>query len=313
MMTMNRRSNLLSPLPMFRSALPILSLALLAGGSAFGQEYVLKNGRRLPADYVKGSGDSYTAVMPGANGAAPETVNFAVKDLASVSNLVEPAALREGRRLLATGKLPEARASLETAVKETADLKSVSGSWWSSAVLALMDTLSASGKTGDALSLASTENLAKVPADEAGPIRDMASIVNAKTESDAKAIAASTTDSWIQARARLRVGDMLSGAGKLEEAVMAYLLVPVFNAPEQDLAFRATVSAARGLQQIHRAEDGVKLLDDYLADGPPSSFKSLIQTEKTKLLPPKKDDSKSHTTPGEKKDQSDTKTEESGE
>jgi hypothetical protein len=62
----------------------------------------------------------------------------------------------------------------------------------------------------------------------------------------------------------------------------------VFHAAETDLAVRALAAAARGLQQLERPEDGVKLLEDYLADHIGTPYGASLQAEIVKLDPARK-------------------------
>jgi hypothetical protein len=73
----------------------------------------------------------------------------------------------------------------------------------------------------------------------------------------------------------------------MEEAIKAWLRVAVFNPAERDLAVRGTIYAARGMQQIGRPQDGVKLLKDYLEDHVASPYAPAIQSETSKLEPKK--------------------------
>jgi hypothetical protein len=106
--------------------------------------------------------------------------------------------------------------------------------------------------------------------------------------SSLQTLAKRSGDSWITARAWLEVGNVLAAQGKIEDAVKAWLRVPVFHAAESDLAVRGLVAAARGLQQLERPEDGVKLLADYLADHLGTPYGTPLQAEIVKLDPTQK-------------------------
>lgn len=98
-------------------------------------------------------------------------------------------------------------------------------------------------------------------------------------------LAKTSTDTWLTARAWLEIGYVQSSSGKIEEAVKAWLRVFVFYGAETDLAARGLIEAARGLQQLKLADQGVKLLDDYHTDHIGSPYSSAITAEIKKLDP----------------------------
>jgi hypothetical protein len=158
-----------------------------------------------------------------------------------------------------------------------------------------MDALSVLGKNKEATAVASPDVLGKLTPENASVLRDFQQIVAPAGKNPTEkletlqAMEDRIVDSWIGARIWLEIANTLATQGKMEEAVKAWLRVPVFFPAERDLAVRGTILAARGLQQIGRAGDGVKLFEDYLADHLASPYKETIQIETAKLKPKPKD------------------------
>jgi len=278
---------------MFRSFIPVLSCALALAAVANGQEYQLKKGTRIPADRVKVTGETYTAVLTPPNGGAPETVTFTTKDIAQVT-MPEGSEFTTARNLIAAGKGNEAVEAIKPALEKTKGLMSVPGSNWPEAMMIELDGYSVAGKSVDGV--VDDATIRKLPSADADAVRNMVSIAAAskdakQTTLDAmKSIANSSANSWITGRAWLQVGNIYANQGKPEEAVLAWLRVPVFSGAEKDLGLRGTIAAARGMQLINAPKDGIQLLDDYVSDYPLTSaaIKELIDVEKKKLTPKQK-------------------------
>ncbi|MDB6076597.1 MAG: hypothetical protein JWO82_344 [Akkermansiaceae bacterium] len=286
---MSLRTQLHTSSQMFRSFIPVLSCAAVLIGVTHAQDYQLKNGRRIPAAQVKAAGDNFTAVLNGIGG-NPETLNFGLKDIAQVS-IPEPAELGKARALLVNGKAAEAAEAVKPALEKTKALQSIPGSWWPDALVVQIDALAAAGKSITDLAGADEATLRKLPPSDADEVQEMIKIASvakdAKPETieKIKDVATRTASSWIQGRAWLEIGNLYANQGKMEDAVKAWLRVPVFSGAEKDLALRGTLAAARGLQQMSLPLDGIQLLDDYLTDNQLTSYKDLIESEKKKLTP----------------------------
>ncbi len=257
------------------------------------EEFELQNGRRFPAESVKVSpGGGFTATIP--VGTTLQTFNFTAKEIVRAS-LREPKEIVEARTLIGSDKPDKAIEALDKAEPNLLPFQSIPDSWWLRATILRMDALSVLGKNKEAAALASSDALGKLTPESASMLRDFQQIVAppAKDPSDKldtlRAMTDRTLDSWIGARIWLEIGNTLAMQGKMEDAVKAWLRVPVFFPADRDLAIRGTILAARGLQQIGRPQDGVKLFDDYLADHLVSPYKETIQLETAKLKPKTKD------------------------
>lgn len=273
---------------MIRLTRPLLLCTALLTSLVGAQEYELKNGRRIDAASVKANGDAFTATIT--IGAAQQALNFTAQDLARVS-LPEPKALADAREMIANNKLDDAIAAADGVLTSSANIKNVAGAWWYKAMIIKLDATATKGKSTDAVTLIDEATISALAPDAATAVRDMLEIIGGrKGNQDARltklrAVTKRSVDSWIQGRAWLEIGDSMSSKGDMESAVKAWLRVPVFFAAEQDLAFRGTLAAAKGMQQIKRAEDGVTLLDQYISDHVGTPYEALIKIEKQKIAP----------------------------
>ncbi len=255
------------------------------------EEFVLRSGKRIPADAVKPSGTGFTATV--VTGASAKKEDFKASDVEQAI-LREPAELAEARTQIATDKFLAAIAALTRIEEELLPYREVPGAWWHRARMLRMDAMASKGDNKAAAALAAAKELEGLPESTSAMLNDFKTIVAPAESPEGKisalqALAKRSTDPWISARAWLEVGNANAAHGKMDEAIKAWLRVAVFNPAERDLAVRGTIYAARGMQQIGRPQDGVKLLKDYLADHVASPYASAIETETSKLEPKKTD------------------------
>jgi tetratricopeptide (TPR) repeat protein len=265
-----------------------LGLLLSSVHAQSQEEFELRNGRRVAAESVKPTATGFSAIV--VTGANAQNITFTAKDIVR-ANLREPAALAEARTLIASGKLLAAISLLTTTEEELLPFRQVPGAWWHRAVMLRMDALAAKGEAAAAGTAVDAEALSELPEESAALLTSFQDIIakpagTADTKiTSLQAMAKRTADPWIAARAWLEVGNTFASQGKMEDAVKAWLRVTVFHPAERDLAVRGTILAARGLQQIERPQDGLKLLDDYLNDHLATPYESTIKAEASKIDP----------------------------
>lgn len=261
-------------------------------------EYILKNGTMLPDASVKQSGDAFTATII-ING-TQQPINFTANDLRQV-NLPQPSSIGEAKLLIASGKAEDAVELLVKAQSEQAPLKAVPGSYWTEATELLIDAHMQSKKASEAEAQVRDSQLSGLLPVDRQYLKDYASIFSSReSEIDSritnlKDFAKSASSGRLAARAWLEVGDTLSEKGRLDDALNAWLRVTVFHQAEEDLSFRAMISASRAMQQINRRDDGKELLKQYQKDHVVSSYVDLVKTELLKFEEKKKESDK--TTP----------------
>ena len=281
----------------------LLGLSLFPASAQSVEEYELTQGRRVAADSVKPAGNGFSAVL--ITGANAQNITFTAKEIIA-TNLREPGDLGKARTLIASGKFAEAVELAGAVEKQLEPFRQVPGAWWHRALMLRMDAMASKGEASAAAALVDPKVLENLPEDVATLLTDFQTIV-AKPSSGQEAKAAAllalakrTTDPWTAARTWLEVGNTLAAQGKMEDAVKGWLRVAVFHPAERDLAVRGTILAARGLQQIERPKDGVKLLDDYLIDHIASPYESTIKIEAAKIDPKRENTPAEAATPDSK-------------
>jgi tetratricopeptide (TPR) repeat protein len=267
--------------------LPLLLSLLLS--NTYAQEYVLKNGRRFPVSAVKIIGMSCTATVTGEGGI--ETVAFNIKDIAQATFAHVPD-MAKVRDLIIQKKFDEAFELSDQILQANAQFKPLRGNPWVEALLLQLDALEGMKKSSSKSTHAAS--LTIISPDENDLVTKMILIIDTENSQAGiekmKALVKETNIGYIQARAQLRIADALADFGKLEEAAKEYLCVPIFNATENFLSFRATLSAANCLFQIKRGEDALKILDYYLKDNPNTKYKTMIEGEKLRYKIPAKEE-----------------------
>jgi tetratricopeptide (TPR) repeat protein len=267
-----------------------VACAVLCLSSTVGaqEEFELQNGRRFPAESVKPSANGFTATF--VEGTAQRTLNFTAKDIVRTS-LREPKEVASARVLIASEKPQQALEALEKIEPALLAYQSLPDSWWQRAAILRMDALAVLGKNNEAQAVARPEALANLSVENASLLKDFLRVISPAENDPAekieilRSLSERTIDPWVSARIWLEIGNTLAGQGKIEDAIKAWLRVPVFFPAERDLAVRGTILAARGLQQIQRPQDGIKLLNDYIEDYIASPYKDTLQTEVAKLDP----------------------------
>lgn len=268
----------------------LLTVLLLASiSNSHAQEYLLKNGRRFPASAVKISGMNCTATVAGEGGI--ETVVFTIKDIAQATFAPVPD-MAKARDLIVQKKFDEAFTVTDVILKATVQFKPLPGNPWVEALLLQLDALE--GKKKKSSDSTQAAALISLTPDENELVTKMISIVDSEHTpagiEKMKTLAKETNIGYIQARAQLRIADVQADFGNLEQAAKEYLCVPIFNATDSYLSFRATMSAANCLFQIKRGEDAIKILELYLTDNPNTKYKTMIETEKLRFKTPTKDE-----------------------
>lgn len=263
-------------------------LCLSIGTARGQQEFELKNGLKIPAESVKATGNGFTATIT--RGTAVQTLNFTAKDVVR-AKLREPKELIDARTLVANQKPKVALERLDKVEATLLPLRSIPDNWWVRSALTRMDALAESGKSKEALAIATSESVAALSSEDAELLKNFETILTPPTAAPDEKIEAlkkldkSLTDSWLAARLWLEIGNTLANQGKVEDALKAWMRVPVFFPAEKDLAVRGTILAARGLQQINAPKDGLKILEDYLSDHLTTPYKQAINAERSKLDP----------------------------
>jgi tetratricopeptide (TPR) repeat protein len=250
---------------LFMRALPLLyvvsTLALGISSRLLAQDIVLKDGNHINAlDITFGDGKiTRTITLPdGKKGQS--SLSFADIDHMEWQ---DPQELQDARNLLSQGKTQEALAALEKAKAFFKPLKAIKGNPYNDILFAQLEALDQAGDFDTLIRVLPESNTIKVwdPTQQM-KLRIIKLNVDRRTSSDtdgilsqAEGLLADTTDSAIAARLWMTIGDIHTKTEHWEDALNAYLHVPVFYGTQVALVPQAELMAARSLASMERFKD----------------------------------------------------------
>ena len=228
-------------------------LVIMTSGGRSAQRFQLSDGTVLVAAEVSVRGGVlvHAVGLPGGQGTVERSY-----PLAQVARIdwPEPAELGEARRMLRTGDAAGALATIEPVLKQFTPLAKVPGSWWMAAKRVSLHGLMALGE-GAASAQAARELIAIATDPEAVGIARLALVeLEARTGRPEIAramlatVAGDDAPSAVQGRAWLLRGDLALARGTADEAIEAYLQVPVFYGTHDDLLPAALLGSARAFR-----------------------------------------------------------------
>lgn len=237
------------------------------------QDIVLKDGNHINAlDITVGDGKITRVVTLGNGQKAQASVSFSDIDH---MEWADPQELQDARNLLSQGKSKEALATLEKAKTFFKQFKGVKGSPYNDVLFAQVEALDQAGDFDTLIRVMPEANAVKTWDDTHKiKLRILKLNVDRRTSSDtegllsqAESLLADTTDSGIAARLWMTIGDIYTKSEKWDDAMNAYLHVPVFYGTQVALVPQAELMAARSLVGLERFKDaGVmfqRIMDSY--------------------------------------------------
>jgi tetratricopeptide (TPR) repeat protein len=246
----------------------------------------LTSGQKIDALGVRREGDMILCKVQVGSGSGE--VGYHVPQIAKIE-FPEPRGLKEASGLLAQGQAEKALNELNQVVAFYAPFKDVPGSWWSPAALIKVSALGALQRDTEAELLAAQIEKSVVDPEiaRAARLRLAVSMIRRQEfEKVAKicdeAIKESTKPE-VQAEAWTKKGDLLFAQKKWDEALVAYLHVPVFYYEEKQLMPAALLGSARSYSRLDENERAKKALNELIATFPKSAEASAAQTELQKL------------------------------
>ena len=268
-----------------RAGLALLSI-LCAAVSANAQSVLLKTGQRVDAQGLRREGDILMAKVQVGTGSGE--VGYHVNQIAKVQ-FPEPAALKSATDSLGRGDAEKALTEINPLVAYYAQFKDVPGSWWAPAALRKVSALAALQRQAEAELLAG--EIQKSTADpemaRAAQLRLVSALVR-KNDFD-KAIAIcedaikNSKDETTLAQAWTAKGDVLLARKTADEALVAYLHVPVFFYEEKQFMPAALLGSARAYRRLEDVDHARKALNELIASFPQSAEAAAAQTELKKL------------------------------
>lgn len=268
-----------------RAGLASLSILFVAL-SANAQTVLLKTGQKLDSQGVRRDGEMVMAKVQVGTGSGE--VGYHVAQIAKVE-FPEPAALKTANDLLGRGDAEKALGEINSVVAYYAQFKDVPGSWWAQAALIKVSALAALQKQTEAEALAGEiqKSVADPETARAAQLRLVGALIRKNDFEKAVAICddaiKNSKDETTLANAWTTKGDALLAQKNADEALMAYLHVPVFYYEEKQFMPAALLGSARAYRRLDDVDHAKKSLNELIASFPQSAEAAAAQTELKKL------------------------------
>lgn len=266
---------------------PLLLLILITISHSAAQNIVLQTGQKIETQGVRrGEGDMVMGKVQVGTGSGE--VGYHLPQIAKVE-FPEPAALKTASDLLVQGQTDKAFAEIQPVVAYYAPFKDVPGNWWAQAALIKVSILAAQQKEKEAEELATEIEKSAKDADmtRAAQLRLVGALIR-KREFD-KAIGIcdtalkSSTDPTTLATAWIAKGDALFAQKEWDEALMAYLHVPVFYFDQKIFQPAALLGSGKAYRRLNDIDRAKKSLNELISTYPQSAEAATAQTELKKL------------------------------
>ena len=283
----------------------ILAIGLLAmAAPVHGQNIVMKDGKTIVNKGLRRQGDNIMATVElqpaeGTQPARTGELGYPVSQVARI-DFPEPGVLRTAPDLIAQGNATEALARLEPAIKFYEPFRDVPGNWWVDSALIKAQALGALGREAEAEPLA--QQVLKTATDpeavRAAELQLAASMVRKGAMEKAKEVAERAIKESkrpsTRAAAFIVRGQTLLARKEWEDALLAFLNVPVFYPGERVLVPQALLGAGRahfGMDDLPRAKTILQEVLATYANAPEAKLAraelDLIARREKALAPPK--------------------------
>ena len=266
-----------------------LLVCLSAVQSARPQAIILKTGQKLDTLGVRRDRDIIMAKVQVGTGSGE--VGYSPAQIAKIE-FPEPRGLKTATDLLAQRQPEKALAEIEPVVSYYAPFKDVPGAWWSQAAVIKVSVLTALHRDGDAETLADQIQRSVTDPNTARAIQVRLSGTLIRKKEFEKAIAIcdaaikEITEPAVLADAWMHKGEALAGLKEWEEALLAYLHIPVFYSDQTSLLAPALLGSGRAYARLDDAARAKKALNDLIAAYPSSPEAAAAQGELKKLQTP---------------------------
>ena len=257
----------------FRKLSLLAAVATLAGlaPQAHAQFIVLKDTQRLTPQEIQITNGKILRERVIGGQKAQAVLNFSEIDHIEWEN---PKPLVDARAMMAAGKSKEAIALLEQTLKMLKPFKDIKGSPYQEVAFAEVLAMDAAEDFDDLVKEMPEVNAMKWDGAQALQLRVIKLNMDRRTSSDsdrvlkdAQSLLQDTDDSAVSAKLWMTIGDVFTKKEKYEEALMAYLNVPVFYGSQAALVPQAEISAARSLVKLERFQDAAamfqRITDSY--------------------------------------------------
>ena len=266
---------------MKRSSLLLFTCALLGSlliSPAHAQTFHFSDGRKVPVSEARIKGTNILVTLKIDGGGSAE-ITLPISTLDRI-DWPAPAGIAAAAAELDAGKPSAALAKIDALLVEQEPLREVPGSWWNQAAIIKAIALARLGKDIDADVVLERMRRAKAPPGDLfrGELAIVTHlIITGKTDEAGVRIAArQSTANDEDSRAALAVmkGLIAEKAGRSEEALLAYLRVPVFSPGATAMMPAALLGASRAYQKLGdttRAAETLSTLKTRFLNSPESS------------------------------------------
>ena len=260
-----------------------------AAASLHAQDITLKTGQVVQTQGLRRDKDMVMAKVQVGSGSGE--VGYSIPQIAHI-NFPEPRGIKDATDLLAQSQPDKALAQIDQVVKYYDAFRDVPGSWWSQAALVKVSILAAMQKDAEADAL--TNQIEKVVTDpntaRAVRVRLTSGLIRKKEFEKAMAICDAaikeSDEPEVLADAWLHKGDALAGLKNWDDALLAYLHVPVFYNDQKSLLPPALLGSARAYWRLDDAARAKKAFNELIAAYPQSAEAATARTELQKIEAP---------------------------
>ena len=269
----------------FRLLLAV-GLVLVIGDAARGQAVILQSGEKIEAQSVRREKDMVMAKVQVGTGSGE--VGYHLAQIAKIE-FPEPAALKTASTLLSQGQAQKALATIDSVVAYYAQFKEIAGSWWSQAALVKVSILAALQREADAETLATEIGKATTDPDAArgAQLRLLSAFIRKGKFDKAIAICDAaikeSNDRGTLANAWVGKGDALLAQKNADEALLAYLHVPIFYYDESTMVPSAILGSGRSYRRLDDKVNAKKAFNEVITNFPKSAEAAAAQSELHKM------------------------------
>ncbi len=253
---------------------------------AGAQNILLKTGQRIETKSLRRSGDMVMGRIQ--VGSSAGEIGYRASAIARI-DFPEPPQLKTAAEFLGQGEASKALAEIGPVVKYYTGFRDIPGNWWAQAALLEVSALGAMqlDKQAEALGEEIRRNAADPETARAAQLQLVAGLVRTEEFDEALQLCAETIKQSakpeVLAQAWVRKGDVFLAQRQWDDALLAYLHVPVFY-PNEKLwmppALLGSARAFRGLDELERAK---KSLADLATQFPKSPQAEIAQNELKKI------------------------------
>ncbi len=241
-----------------------LCALLLAGAPPCrAQQIILKNGQAVAAQNLKRDGNVLLSNVEVAGQVGQ--VGYPIANIDHL-DLPRPPQMIKAEQALATGKFTQALAEIEPVVAAQFPLRDIKGNYWTQAALLKSSAQLGAGKTADASAVLTQLSLFDMDPDAALAAKARLAGILALGGKDKAAEAIQRTDEVIRAtedrralaEAYLARGRALLAQGKQQDALLAFLHLPVFYDQQPGSTAAAILGSARCYLALGDTERAVR-------------------------------------------------------